>query len=233
MTTMKTTVWWTLAAAAILTGIAHTRAEKIRVVPVFEEPLHVVKYRGEHFTIYTNWIESGIWTQYHEHRYDLLSIVVGDVLALNQIPDAAPQEQSAPSGTLVFFPYADFSEAAIHRVGVSGDHPFINIGVEFRDQIANGCATGTETWQAPGVQMIAENRRGYGYRLTISVGSEVVLPEMGRALFLVPLGASEFDLDGEPWISKPGDFRFYDGARSIALANRGSEASEVIIFIAC
>ena len=56
---------------------------------------------------------------------------------------------------------------------------------------------------------------------------------MGRALFLVPLGASEFDLDGEPWISKPGDFRFYDGARSIALANRGSEAAEVIIFSAC
>ncbi len=233
MTSSKASLWWALATAAMLTNAVHIRAEEIRVVPVFEEPLHVVEYRNEHFTVYTNWIEPGVWTLYHEHRYDLLSIVVGDVVALNQKPAAAPQEQSAPSGTLVFFPYADLRERGIHRVGVSGDRPFINIGVEFRDPVSNGCDAGTETWREPGVQMIAENRRGYGYRLTISGESEVELPKTGRGLLLVPLHAGNFRLDGKSWSSEPGDFLFFGDSRPEALVNSGNATAKLILFSAC
>ena len=50
-------------------------------VPVTKEPLHVVQHRGAHFLIYTNWIEPGVWTLYHQHRNDLLAVIAADTKA--------------------------------------------------------------------------------------------------------------------------------------------------------
>ena len=60
-----------------------------QAVPVTEEPLHVVKYRDDHFLIYTNWIEPGIWTLYHEHENNLLAVIVADTVAASQAAGGA------------------------------------------------------------------------------------------------------------------------------------------------
>jgi hypothetical protein len=220
-------------AGLLLAGAVRALAEQITVVPVFEEPLHVVKHRGEHFVVYTNWLEPDVWTLYHEHRYDLLSVIAADVVALNQSPGARPREQFAPAGSMVFFPYADYPEPGIHRVGVSGEGPFINVGIEFRDPISASCEADTETWQAAGVTATAVNRRGHGYRVSISAGAEVALPKTGRGLLLVPLGDNELRVDGDPWTPKPGDFRFYDLRRPAGLGNGSNATAELIVFNAC
>jgi hypothetical protein len=57
---------------APLALVAVNTAAALEAVPEHEEPLHVVAHRGAHFTmIYSNRIEPGLWTRYHQHRNDL------------------------------------------------------------------------------------------------------------------------------------------------------------------
>ena len=89
-------------------------------VPVTAEPLHVVRHEGEHFILYTNWIEPGTWTLYHEHRNDQMSVIAADVVGATQVPAQEPRELGVPAGIVVFFPYADSPSPYVHRVGARG-----------------------------------------------------------------------------------------------------------------
>jgi hypothetical protein len=88
-----------------------------RVVPVTEEPLHIVRYRSERFTIYTNRIKPGVRTLYHTHQNDLLAVIVLDTTVTSQAAGDAPRTQTATAGSVAFFPYADSPTPYAHRVG--------------------------------------------------------------------------------------------------------------------
>ena len=181
-------------------------------VPVTAEPLHEVQHRGQHFLIYTNWIEPGVWALYHQHRNDLMAVIAADTRAASQEPAAAPREQEGPAGSVIFFPYADSPRAYVHRVGATGDTPFVNVGLEFLDAPDAACDTTALTWSETSAQPLEPNRRGRPYRLELPADKRVTLPRSGRALLLVPLGAAELELDRESWPAGVGDFRFYGQA---------------------
>lgn len=221
---------------AIATVVSHAQAAAntaIHAVPVTEEPLHVVRHRGEHFMVYTNWIEPGVWTLYHEHRNDLLAVIAADTSAASQLPGGEPQQQAAPAGTLVFFPYADNDAAFVHRVGGRGSSPFINIGLEFQDPVAISCADQAPAWLDARAEVLAPNRRGQGYVLRLPAAADVALPQHRRGLLLVPLGEASLVVDDMEWNAAIGDFRFYDRDLPDRLQNAGTAAASLVVFDAC
>ncbi len=222
-----------LCASAAMPARAEAAGGTIHSVPVMDEPLHVVRHRGAAFIVYTNWIEPGVWTQYHQHRNDLLAVIPAATTAASQEAGGEPREQSAPAGTLVLFPYADSDAPFVHRVGGSGKSPFINIGLEFQDAITASCPDSLAAWGGANVEALAPNRRGQGYRLRLEGGAEAALPKQGRGLLIVPLGTARLAVDEAPWNARLGDFRFYDGAFPGSLRNPGAQTVNLVVFSAC
>jgi hypothetical protein len=201
-------------------------------VPVTAEPLHQVQHRGEHFLVYTNWIEPGVWTLYHQHRNDLMAVIAADTRAASQQPEAAPREQEGPAGSVIFFPYADSAQAYVHRVGATGNTPFVNVGLEFLDPPSLACDTEALTWYEPSAQPLEPNRRGRAYRLALPADTRIDLPRSGRGLLLVPLGRATLELDREAWPAVTGDFRFYETPPT-SLRNAGEAPATLVVFLAC
>jgi hypothetical protein len=202
-------------------------------VPVTEEPLHVVRHESEHFILYTNWIEPGQWTLYHEHRNDQMSVIAGDVVAAAQVPGEAPRQQSVPAGTVLFFPYAESASPYVHRVGAMDAAAFINFGLEFRDPPVVACTSDTPRWHSTQAELRKTTRRGQAYRLTLPAGAAVSLPEDGRALLLVPLGSAVLQLDVQAWRAELGGFQFFEGSRPAELRNAGTSPATLMVVDAC
>ncbi|MFN2166020.1 MAG: hypothetical protein ACK2U9_07135 [Anaerolineae bacterium] len=229
------------AGSALVTGIALACRLAFAAVPgspetpvaIADEPLHHVRYESAHFRVYTNWIEPGVWTLYHEHRFDQLSVIAADTSAATQLPGEKMKEQRAPAGTVVFFPYADLPTAYVHRVGARGSTPFVNIGLDFRDPLSGACANEGPSWQADGAELRKSTRRGQAYRLQLPGAGEVDLPNAGRGLLLVPLSGGNLELDGQTWEVEPGGFRFFERERPARLRNPGSTAATVMVVDAC
>lgn len=226
ITLLSTLPAWSLAGEGTQENVLH-------VVPVTEEPLHVVRHRSEGFLIYTNWIEPGIWTQYHEHRNDLLALIVGDTVASSESLAGERREQTAPAGTLVLFPYSDDSAPYVHRVGATGEKPFINVGLEFLRPPADACRAKLAPWDEPHARELASNRRGQGYRLTLPSGAVVKLPQDGHGLLLAPLAEGKLQLDLESWRAIVGGFRFFAEARPRQVKNLGPSELGLVVFLAC
>lgn len=226
-----------IALAAFATGAA---AQTPAYPPAADEPLHIVRHRSAAFLIYTNHIAPGMWTQFHSHRNDLLAMIAADTRAASQKPDAPIDVQRAPAGAAVFFPYADAATAFVHRVGVEGDAPFVNVGLEFLEAPAGQCAQHAP-WQSVEAAPVARNRRGFAYRLSLPAGHAAALPAQGRGLLIVPLPASgevaDLALDGARWQAAAGDFRFFDATqnatRAQRLHNAGATAQAVTLFVVC
>lgn len=228
----------TLMAMALLSAIALTQAGQptgsaYDPVPVTAEPLHEVQHRGANFLIYTNRIEPGVWTLYHQHRNDLMAVIAADTRAASQEPGAAPREQEGPAGSVIFFPYADSAQAYVHRVGATGSAPFVNVGLEFLDSPDAACDEASLTWKERTAQPLEPNRRGRPYRLELPAHTGVDLPRAGRGLLLVPLGAAELELDREAWPAGVGDFRFYGQQPPATLRNAGATSTGLVVFVAC
>ena len=205
----------------------------VRVVPVIEEPLHIVRYHSDRFLIYTNWIEPGTWTQYHEHRNDLLAVIVADTSAASQALYSEPRMQSANAGTLVLFPYSDESEPYVHRVGATGDTTFINVGLEFLQPLAASCHSNLSSWNEPHALSMDSTRRGRGYRLSLPAEAEVNLPQGGSALLLAPMSDGNLLLDRDSWSISVGGFRFFEENRPRLIKNRGPSEISLVVFQAC
>lgn len=228
----------TLVPLALLAAIALVEAAQPTggpddPVPVTAEPLHEVQHRDQHFLIYTNWIEPGVWTLYHQHRNDLMAVIAADTRAASQEPAAEPREQKGPAGSVIFFPYADSPRAYVHRVGATGSTPFINVGLEFLDAPNAACDTRALTWSETAARPLEPNRRGRAYRLELPADTGVDLPRSGSGLLLVPLGEATLELDDAAWPAVVGDFRFYEQQSPKSLRNAGGGSASLVVFLAC
>jgi hypothetical protein len=202
-------------------------------VPVTEEPLHVVRHESQHFILYTNWIEPGSWTLYHEHRNDQMSVIAADVVGATQVPGEEPRQQGVPAGTALFFPYADSMSPYVHRVGARGTAPFVNFGLEFRDPPGVACTDDTPRWHPAHAELRKTTRRGQAHRLTLPAGAVASLPQAGRALLLVPLGSATLQLDDQAWHAELGGFQFYESKRPAELRNAGRETATLMVVDGC
>jgi hypothetical protein len=207
-------------------------------VPVTEEPRHIVRHRSERFLIYTNWLMPGEWTLFHEHRNDLLAVIAGDTVSVNQLPGSPPTERPVPAGTVVLFPYADSPTPQVHRVSVAGHQPFINVGLEFLESPpAAGRRAGVSPYAADVAQLIADTRRGRAYKAKLIPGQALPLPQQGSAQLLVALDAARltFEASGndgtrQEWPATQGDFHFFETNWPSRIINSSDHAATVIVF---
>ncbi len=225
-----------IGVLAMPLSLAAYAGDDEEVVPVMDEPAHVVRYRSRHFIIYTNQIPPGSWTLDHWHEHDLLAVVAGPVSIATQSPGSGPVTQDVPAGSVSFFPYSDAGEPYVHRLGVLNENPFLNVGLEFQDPLPVECP-GDPVWDAPGVEALPETRRGRPYRLVLAPGAEVSLPTGGRALLLVSIGNGRLTLGETAWEARTGALRFNEdeniGTRPPSLRNAGDTTATVIVFDAC
>lgn len=222
-----------LLAISLLSMLAAAQEENVTIVPVLEEPLHVVRYRSDQFIIYTNWIEAGQWTLYHAHDKDLLAVIAADALVTGQVFGKPAEDLEAPAGAAVFFPYADLTDAYVHRLTSRPPGPFVNVGLEFQNPPEPDCPNRLATWHADSVQAYDGNRRGRPYLVQLTPGRQLELPDAGAALLLVPLGPVSLSLDGEAWTADVGDHRLYHRTRLQTLENTGAHAAALILFHVC
>lgn len=207
----------------------------LAAVPVSEEPLHIVRYRSPHFVIYTNNLGPGESTQYHEHRNDLLAVISGATVAINQKWNDEPGQQRVPAGTVAFFPYGDMPNGYVHRISVGGTLPFINVGVDFQDAPPSvERRASLKLLAGDYITAIGENRRGRAYRVDLSAGQSLALPQQGSAVLLVALGTAQIALEGNDstahWNSIQGDFRFFEASWPPSLKNTSTSATSLVIF---
>ena len=208
------------------------------VVSVFDEPGHIVRYRSPRFVVYTNDFVPGAWTLYHRHRTDLLAIIAGETLAINQKLGSLPAEQAVPAGTVAFFPYGDMAEGYVHRISVGGSQPFINIGVDFQETLPTADRRAAmSTWNDPAVKLISDNRRGRAYQVELGARQSLALPEGGSALLLVALVDTSVEVnttDVAPalWPARLGEFKFFEGdtRRPRQVDNHLDKATRMILF---
>ncbi len=220
-------------AFCLLSMLATAQERDVTIVPVLEEPLHVVRYRSDQFIVYTNWIEAGKWTLYHAHDKDLLAVIAADASVTWQVFGKPAEDLEAPAGAAVFFPYADLPEAYVHRLTSRPPGPFVNVGLEFQNPPESDCSTTLATWAAGNVKPYEVNRRGRPYQVQLSPGMQLGAPKGGSALLLVPLGPVNLSLNGEAWTADVGDHRLYHETRLQTLENTGAQAAALILFHAC
>lgn len=209
--------------------------DAVRVVPVTEEPGHIVRYQSPHFLIYTNRLMPGYQTLYHEHRNDLLAVIAGDTIAVNQKPDGQPTEQKVPAGTVILFPYADLPKAYVHRVSVAGELPFINVGLEFLDAWPiDPRRSQAPLLNAAGIIVLNENRRGRAYRVDLAPGVSLALPEQGSGLLIVALKPLVTTLEtkgtASRWEPAQGDFRFFETTWPQRISNLSAGIASLVVF---
>jgi len=222
-----------LAAVAGKVFASETTPSTVNAVKVTDEPLHVVRYRSPQFLIYTNWIEPGVWTLYHRHATDLLAVIAAASAVASQVPGAEPEEQAAPAGSVVFFPYGDGAAPYVHRVGARGDSPFINVGLDFQAAPVSDCESEISGWQSALATEIVSNRRGSAYRFTLPPNTPQMLPESGNGLLLVPLEPAALQIDDKRWEATVGDFRFFESYRPVEIKNTGQSPAVLVMFHAC
>lgn len=206
-----------------------------KVVSVTEEPGHIVRHRSPRFIIYTNHFEPGDWTLYHEHRNDLLAVIVGETVAINQKLGGESTGQIVPAGTVAFFPYADMPSGYVHRISVGGTLPFINVGLDFQEAVPSAeRKAALPMLDGKAVTVIGENRRGRAYRIELGAGQSLDLSAAGTALLIVALETSSIMLEDHSavslWDPVPGDFRFFEKNLPQRMRNRSNHSSRVIIF---
>ena len=201
------------------------------VVPATEEPGHIVRYRSPRFVLYTNNFLPGHVTLYHSHRNDLLAVIAGDSIAVNQKPGGEPTEQKVPAGTVVLFPYADLPSPYVHRISVAGELPFINIGVEFLDAIPSAeMRAQLMPLKLDSVTMISDNRRGRGYSVALAAGQTLAIPSQGSAVLVVAVDEGQLQLDDAAWTVTKGDFRFFESTRPKRVSNSSTHGIVLILF---
>lgn len=214
---------------------APASAAQSKVVIVTEEPGHIVRYRSPRFIIYTNHFAPGDWTLYHEHRHDLLAVIAGETVAINQKLGNESSEQAVPAGTVAFFPYADMPNGYVHRISVGGTKPFINVGLDFQEAVPNvERKAALPMLEGKAVTLIGESRRGRAYRVELGAGQSLDLPVAGSALLLVALETSSIMLGDltalSRWDSVPGDFRFFETNMPNRISNQTDHSSKAILF---
>lgn len=235
---LKLCLQW-LASTFILASVCAQAEQEshqtlIESVPVIEEPLHQVQYRSDDFIIYTNHIEPGAWTDYHRHHNDLLAVLAADASVSAQQAHSDKQSQTAPAGSVMYFPYAESAAPYVHRLTATGDSPFVNVGLEFQQPAVDCPSNHTAShWRALGLEAVASNRRGQVYRLTLPADTELNLPDVKGPLLFVPLSEASLRVGNFNWDAALGDFQFFEREPPTVLKNLGLQFIELVVFEAC
>ncbi len=121
-----------LLTAALLGCSANPSTESVAaqssVMPVEQEPRHTIVFENDQLRVYDVNLQPGEETAYHEHRNDLLTVVVIASKVANQVLGQEEKIDQAPSGVLIYSPYRT-QGGFRHRVLATQGQPFHVLGI--------------------------------------------------------------------------------------------------------
>jgi hypothetical protein len=199
-------------------------------VPIEQEPRHRIVFENKNVRIYDALIPPGDLTLFHTHSVDSVVVVVSGGKGTNELLGKASMEIAPVTGN------AGFSKATnapyTHRVG--------NIGVTPLRFVVAEVKTPSESPGVPaaldavlGHKLVVENDRVKVYRLSIDPKQATGIRSRTLPWLRISVSQSTISVQGpgkNPEIleTKPGDFRWHEGATAQSLENVGSTTYEAI-----
>lgn len=198
---------------------AQTPSPQEGIVPIEEEPRHVLKFQNAHVRFFDVELPPGYLAKWHTHLHD--GVFVNIAASATSAQDLGAQTQSRPPrepGETYFINYTKKPKA--HRVANIGDAPYRVTDTE----ILRGCGGFSVAADAPGQSLIIDNERVRVTRIELQPGARIVLHASCGMLVAVSAGRLAFESAGpsEHVDMGPAGFKWRDAALPIAVVNMGA-----------
>jgi len=201
------------------------------VVPVEQEPRHRIVFENKNVRIYDALIPPGDLTLFHTHSFDNVTVCVSGGNATNEFL-GKPPIQIAPITGAVSFSKAT-NAPYTHRLGNVGTTPlrFVVPEVLAPPSASRGVPAALDT--VPGHKWVLENDLVKVYRVFIDPKQSTgvrsrTLPWLRISLSQSTISVQELGKNPETLETKPGDYRWHEGATTQSLENIGSTSYEGI-----
>jgi hypothetical protein len=191
-----------------------------RIVPIEEEPRHVLKFQNAHVRFFDVQLPPGYQGLWHTHLHDGVFVNIAASQTTAQDLGAAPSTRPPRiAGETYFINYTQKPKA--HRVDNSGTTPYRVTDTE----IHQGCGGFVPFPDSVGQTLIVENDRVRVTRLMLGAGERIELHPSCGMLVSVTEGELAFESGGpqELVTTYPAAFKWRDSYRPVALINVGSD----------
>ncbi|GAB3093344.1 hypothetical protein G8770_06380 [Aestuariicella hydrocarbonica] len=173
------------------------------VMPVEQEPRHTIVFENDQLRVYDVNLQPGEETAFHEHRNDLLTVVLIASKVANQTLGQAEKIDQAPSGVLVYSPYQTQGPFR-HRVMASQGQPFHVLGIGLKGDNHGAAEVLLGRPDEPSFRF----PQGQVQRLTLAPGAMAQVQGLMIALDAGRLSSSTSSLSpGHLWWQEPGSLR--------------------------
>jgi hypothetical protein len=208
------------ALLALGTAIAAPQARAQNVVPIEQEPRHVLKFQNAHVRFFDVRLPPGYQTLWHHHQYD--GVFVNIEPSQTRAQDLGGEPAVRPPrivGDTYFSGYR--TEPKTHRIANIGETDYRVTDTE----ILTPCGGFQPTRDAEGQTLVVENERVRVTRLMIGPGEQLALPpgcgmlvsvDGGQLRFMGPDGDEEASL-------RPAGYRWRDRRTPLSFVNIGTE----------
>jgi hypothetical protein len=199
-------------------------------VPVEQEPRHRIVFQNKNVRIYDALIPPGDLTLFHTHSFDTVNVVVSGGKGMNEFQGKPPIQSAFITGQ-VFFNKAT-NAPYTHRLGNVGTTPIRVVGAEvLASSASRGVPAALDT--VPGHKLVLENDLVKVYRVSVDPKQSTgvrsrTLPWLRISVLQSTISVQELGKNPETLETKPGDYRWYEGATTQSLENIGSTSYEAI-----
>jgi len=204
---------WGVLLLAALPALAQER-----IVPIEEEPRHVLKFQNAHVRFFDVQLPPGYEALWHTHLHDGVFVNIEASETTAQDLGAAPTRRDPRIvGETTFINYTKKPKA--HRVGNSGTTPYRVTDTE----IHRGCGGFAPVSDGEGQTLILENDRVRVTRLMLGPGERLALHIPCGMLVSVTQGELVFESGGpqERVTTYPAGFKWRDAYQPVILINVG------------
>jgi len=199
-------------------------------VPIEQEPRHQIVFQNKNVRIIDALIPPGDLTLFHTHSFDNVVVVVSGGKGTNEFLGKAPIETAPVTGD------ARFAKATnapyTHRVGNVGTTPLRFIAAEVKAPSESpGVPAALDA--VPGHKLVVENDRVKVYRVSVDPKQATGIRSRALPWLRVSVSQSTISVQGpgknpETLETKPGDYRWHEGATTDSIENIGSTKYEAI-----
>jgi hypothetical protein len=206
------------AACAVLLAALPALAQE-RIVPIDEEPRHMLKFQNTHVRFFDVQLPPGYEALWHTHLHDgvFVNIEAAATAAQDLGGPVVPREPRMP-GETYFINYTKKPKA--HRVTNTDSTTYRVTDTEIH-QACGGFIPQPDT---PGQTLILENDRVRVTRLMLGPGERTALHPACGMLISVSGGELAFESGGpqERISTYPAGFKWRDSFRAVTLVNTGT-----------
>ena len=200
------------------------------IVPIEQEPRHRIVFQNKNVRIIDCLILPGDLTLFHTHSFDIVTVVVSGGNGTGEIQGKPPMQFAAINGQVTF--NKAMNAPYTHRVGNVGTTPLRFIAAEVKAPSESpGVPAALDA--VPGYKLVVENDRVKVYRVSVDPKQATGIRSRTLPWLRVSVSQSTISVQGpgknpETLETKPGDYRWHEGATTDSIENIGLTKYEAI-----